>query len=67
MPAESTAVADFDMQLQQSIVALQELNNDLVVDVAIIHSQEDVPDAGDEERLSPFKIREDILSWGHTW
>lgn len=66
MPSDSREVADFDFHLQQSLVALEELNNDLVVDVAIIYCQADVPAADDTESLAPALIRDDIKGWGHS-
>ncbi|XP_052813517.1 uncharacterized protein LOC128240741 isoform X2 [Mya arenaria] len=66
MPTDSREVADFDFQLQQSIVALQELNNELVVDCAIIYAVLDIPGPNDSDAISPFQIRDDIIGWGHT-
>jgi len=66
MPSDSKEVADFDIQLQQSLVALEELNNDLVVDTAIIYSKLDVPDKDDDKSLAPSMIRDDVNSWGYT-
>lgn len=67
MPASSREVADFDIELQQSVVALQELNNNLVVDTAILYSMADVPNPGDSNKLAPSQIRDDIRSWGFSW
>ncbi|KAH3826817.1 hypothetical protein DPMN_128729 [Dreissena polymorpha] len=67
MPADSREMAEFDFHLQQSIVAFEELNSDLGVDVAILYSRLDLPQAGDDDALSPLQIRDDIIEWGHTW
>lgn len=67
MPSDSREVADFDFQLQQSVVALEELNNNLIVDTAIIYSMADIPKDGETDKLSPALIRDDILSWGYSW
>ncbi|XP_052285089.1 uncharacterized protein LOC127881358 isoform X1 [Dreissena polymorpha] len=66
MPADSREMAEFDFHLQQSIVAFEELNSDLGVDVAILYSRLDLPQAGDDDALSPLQIRDDIIEWGHT-
>ncbi|XP_060554389.1 uncharacterized protein LOC132715413 [Ruditapes philippinarum] len=66
LPADTKEVADFDIQLQQSIVALQELNNDLVVDTAILYSMADVPGPDETDKLPPKLIYEDIIKWGYT-
>ncbi|KAL4230338.1 hypothetical protein ACF0H5_010721 [Mactra antiquata] len=66
MPSDSREVADFDFQLQQSVVALEELNNSLVVDTAIIYSMADVPKDDETEKLAPALIRDDILGWGYS-
>ena len=67
LPADSKEVADFDIQLQQSIVALQELNNDLINDTAILYSMADVPGPDETNKLAPKQIYGDIIKWGFTW
>lgn len=67
MPAESREVADFDVQLQQSLVALQELNNELTMDAAIIYCKDDVPKPGDKVTIPPALIRDDLQDWGYHW
>ena len=67
MPAESREVSDFDIQLQQSLVALQELNNDLIIDAAIIYCKDDVPKPGDKTTIPPSLIRDDLVDWGYQW
>ena len=67
LPTTSRDVADFDIQLQQSIVALEELNSVLVRDIAIIYSSANIPPPGDKDALSPTMIRDDIVTWGYSW
>ena len=65
LPTTSRDVADFDMQLQQSIV--EELNSDLVRDIAMIYSSTNISPPGDKDALSPTMIRDDVVTWGYSW
>ena len=67
LPTTSRDVADFDIQLQQSIVALEELNSDLIRDTAIIYSSANVPNPNDKDAVPPSLIRDDIVKWGYSW
>ena len=67
MPADSREVADFDVQLQQSLVALQELDSELTMDTAIIYCSADVPKPGDKTTIPPSLIRDDLVEWGYQW
>ena len=60
-------MSDFDVQLQQSLVALQELDNELTMDTAIIYCSEDVPKPGDTNTIPPSLIRDDLVDWGYQW
>ncbi|KAL3880394.1 hypothetical protein ACJMK2_032638 [Sinanodonta woodiana] len=65
MPSDSRHVADFDFQLQSSLVALDELSNEMLTDVAIIYCRADIPTKDHPDMMPPSLICDDCVNWGY--
>ncbi|KAK3588393.1 hypothetical protein CHS0354_028970 [Potamilus streckersoni] len=65
MPSDSREVADFDFQLQNSLVALDTLSNEMSTDVAIIYCRADIPTKDHPDMMPPSLIRDDCVKWGY--
>jgi hypothetical protein len=57
--------SDFDIHLQNSISALQSINNDIEYDVAVLYCQADVPPSSKKDLINPRDVKKDLLAWNY--
>ncbi|XP_061180809.1 uncharacterized protein LOC133189455 [Saccostrea echinata] len=58
--------SDFDIHLQNSISALQSINNDIEYDVAVLYCQADIPPKGKKDLINPKEVKNDLLAWNYS-
>jgi hypothetical protein len=58
---------DFDAHLQRAISALQDLNDTMVTDVAVLYSANDLPaPGGGGNRVHPMTFHNDLTAAGYN-
>ncbi|XP_062577865.1 uncharacterized protein LOC134239727, partial [Saccostrea cucullata] len=58
--------SDFDIHLQNSISALQSINNDIEYDVAVLYCQANVPPKGKNDLINPKEVKNDLRAWNYS-